>query len=294
MAITLLWLAIWLWLRKLWYRWRHPSPWRRIHTPVAARVARNARKSAWVRYEVIRLKAFSPQLGCRKLADCFNRLHARRGESVSPTWVWAFLRKHPLEVMRMRRVLKHRIPRPMPRNRVWAMDLTGKADLTGTQSMILGLIDHGTRAGLVLKPLADKSSLTILQELCTAFRRFGLPRRIRVDNEACFNSLFIRLCLGLLGIRLQAIDLHCPWQNGRIERFFGTLKKSLDQIAVADIRELSIKLVEFRAWYNHVRPHQHLNGRTPAECWEKRDKSCKPPEWFSIWEGRITGWYFPR
>jgi hypothetical protein len=51
----------------------------------------------------------------------------------------------------------------------------------------------------------------------------------------------------LLGIRLQTTDLHCPWQNGRIERFFSTLKAGLDRIVVAYRDELRIKRIEFRA-----------------------------------------------
>jgi transposase InsO family protein len=31
-----------------------------------------------------------------------------------------------------------------------------------------------------------------------------------------------------LDIRHQRSDVACPWQNGRIKRFFGTLKQSLD------------------------------------------------------------------
>ncbi|WP_153242690.1 integrase core domain-containing protein, partial [Frateuria defendens] len=92
------------------------------------------------------------------------------------------------------------------------------------------------------------------RELVIAFRRFGVPRAIRVDNEACFNSRLMKAALTLLGIRLQTIDLHCPWQNGRIERFFGTLKHHLDRIAIVDKDELRTKLIEFRAWYNHARP----------------------------------------
>ena len=38
------------------------------------------------------------------------------------------------------------------------------------------------------------------------------------------------LALRLMGIRHQRIDPHCPWQNGRIERFFGTLKPHLRQL----------------------------------------------------------------
>jgi transposase InsO family protein len=53
--------------------------------------------------------------------------------------------------------------------------------------------------------------------------------------------------LALLGVHLQTIDPHCPWRNGRIERFFGTLKQRLDRIAVADANDLTLKLIAFRA-----------------------------------------------
>ena len=103
----------------------------------------------------------------------------------------------------------------------------------------------------------------------------------------------MRGVLALLGVHLKTIELYCPWQNGRIERFFGTLKQKLDAIPVADGNELALKLRAFHAWYNHVRPHQHLLGHTPGEVWAGRDKSLGTPERFSAWEGRLTGWFFP-
>jgi len=114
-----------------------------------------------------------------------------------------------------------------------------------------------------------------------------------VDNEACFNSRLIKTALAIFGIRLQTTDLHCPWQNGRIERFFGTFKQMLDRIVIVDSDDLRIKLVEFRAWYNHARPHHHLHGRTPAEVWDGQPKSTKQPIFIRIWDGFITGWFFP-
>jgi hypothetical protein len=52
-------------------------------------------------------------------------------------------------------------------------------------------------------------------------------------------------------------------------------------------------LVEFRAWYNHARHHQHLHGRTPAEAWGIMAKATGKPCFVSVWEGRLTGWFFP-
>ena len=118
-------------------------------------------------------------------------------------------------------------------------------------------------------------------------------RRGCVDNEACFVSATMQIALGLLGIRLQRIQPRCPWQNGRVERFFGTLKQKLSRIAIVDSDDLRTKLAELRCRYNHARPHQHLYGRTLAEAWAGRTKATGTPTYFSGWNGRLVGWFFP-
>ncbi|WP_240349289.1 transposase [Halomonas binhaiensis] len=100
----------------------------------------------------------------------------------------------------------------------------------------------------------------------------------------------IKASLSLLDVRLQTIAPHCPWQNERIERFFGTLKQHLDTVIPVDGANLQHMMSEFRGWYNHARPHQHLDGFTPAERWEGREKPTNSPQWISIWNGRINGW----
>ena len=291
--MLLLLLSLMAWLRRGWRRNRDRAMPRAAIDVRRGRSVRSQPKPAWVAREVMRLKAWSPELGCRVVAEVFNRQFAQRRVSVGKTYVANLVRKRRAEILRLRREMKHRVPRSMPRNRTWALDLTGKADLSGRQHLILGLLDHGTRACLRLSALADKSSLTILRELIGAFRQFGVPRYLRTDNEACLVSRTLRVALALLGVRHQRIERHCPWQNGRIERFFGTLKRKLDRIAIADSDDLRGKLVAFRAWYNHVRPHQHLDGYTPAEAWAGHRKSTRRPRWFTGWDGRLSGWFFP-
>lgn len=69
-----------------------------------------------------------------------------------------------------------------------------------------------------------------------------------------------------------------PWQNGRVERFFGTLKAKLNLWGVDSGEQLDLALGDFRDWYNHVRPHQHLGGRTPAEAWLRIDPYATAPK----------------
>jgi len=232
--------------------------------------------------------------GCRRIADTFNRLHAARHRtSVSKTWVAVAVRKHRLEIEDRRRQWKRRIPTPMTANRVWGLDLTGKADVEGRVHSILGIVDHGSRLAVSLRALPDKASITVLS-LLDAIERFGRPRAVLTDNEAIFTSCLFRWTLAFLGIRHQRTEPHCPWQNGRVERFFGTLKGKLDRWQVQSLDQLALALGDFRAWYNHVRPHQHLGGRTPAEAWAGIDPYSQEPKavsYFSAWDGMLTGLY---
>ena len=268
-------------------------------TGVEARaIYRTRAKPEWVIHEVLRLKALMPHTGCRKIADIFNRkFEEARKMTVGKTYVSNTIRKHYHEILVLRRQIKNAKPKAVPRNLIWALDLTGKTTLDGQTRLVLGIVEHASRAALTLEAVYSKSSWTLVCKLAAAIRRYGKPRFVRTDNEAIFTSRLFRLALFLLGIRHQTTDLHCPWQNGRVERFFGTLKESLDQLAVMSFDALDSALGEFRFFYNHVRPHQNLDGATPAEAWAGVDPHTtgfKQEYWFEAWDGLLAGYYLQR
>jgi transposase InsO family protein len=117
----------------------------------------------------------------------------------------------------------------------------------------------------------------LLQELIQAVKQYGRPQFLRTDNEAVLVSRLFRVGLWLLGIRQQRIQPGCPWQNGRVERFIGTVKRELRQDVLTGDRDLKSKLTSIRTWYNHDRPHDHLQGRTPAEVWAGIDVFAAKP-----------------
>jgi putative transposase len=288
-------LAVWLHLAL----GREPRSRRRAaHSESPPAQGRRCRpKPPWVRDEVLRLKARMPKDGCRVVALVFNFLHGPR-ETVGKTYVANTLRRHAEEVLRLRRELKHRKPRSLPRNVAWGLDLTY---LPGRRPPILAILDHGTRACLLLEELRTKSAIALVRAVVAAARRYGLPRSIRTDNEANFCSLLFRGVLWLLGVRHQRTAPHCPWQNGRVEKYFATFKDRmlprLAELSTTDAESRSFQgdLDTFRLWYNHVRPHQHLDGRTPAEAWDgmKTTAERRPGRrrLFSDWEGLLTGYF---
>lgn len=298
--LTLLLAVISHLLRLARHLWRKRSfrPYRQAS--LACGAARHwRRKPEWARQDVIRLKALMRKGGtCRSIAAAFNRRFALTREmTVGRTWVSEVIRNHRYEIDIARREIKNAKPRPMPKQLVWGIDLTGKTDARGELHPVLGIIDHGTRGNLDLTALACKSSFTLLGHLFLAIGRFGKPATLRTDNEPVFTSGLFRLALFLLGMRHQRIDPHCPWQNGRIERFFGTLKEKLDRLAVDSLPGLNRALAEFRFFYNHVRRHQNLGGATPAEAWAGVDPYASKVNneyWFEAWDGLLRGYYLRR
>ncbi len=269
-----------------------PNVWRRkkLIRFSDTRVYRNRKKEDWVIKAVVRLAALMPNFGCRKIAETFNRIHVGK-ESVGKTFVSVTLKAHWYEVLRIRKRYKHRIPRPMKPNLIWGMDLTFVTDESGTTHPVLGIVDHGSRAALWLKRLENKSSATILRALADVIEVCGKPKAIRTDNEVCFCSRLIRLALRCLRIKHQKSDKGCPWMNGRIERLFLTFKQTLPRV-INNGKSLNHHISLFPFWYNHVRPHQHLAGRTPAEVWSGKPANRKGLAFYGR-QGKMQGFYLP-
>ena len=165
--------TLWRWLhatvRRFWQWVDGDHPWARIRVSLAsAATAASLRrypiqpKPPWVQQEIIRLKALMPQAGCRTLAHHFNRRwQSRRQMTVSETYVADTCRRHQYLIDVARRKLKHRVPRPMPRNLIWGCDLLTKTDTEGQPHLALAILDHASRACLRLQRLSDKSSWTL-------------------------------------------------------------------------------------------------------------------------------------
>jgi len=98
----------------------------------------------------------------------------------------------------------------------------------------------------------------------------------------------------LLGIKHQKSDIAAPWQNGRIERFFGTFKERIKNLVIHNSNTLPELLYDFQFWYNSVRPHSYLDGKTPDEVWNDVDvfrQGYKRAIWYEKWDGLLTGYY---
>ncbi|MDZ4282435.1 MAG: integrase core domain-containing protein [Hydrogenophaga sp.] len=281
--------------------WSHPArvlhPARRIEH---ARVGRRAkRKPAWVLRQLVLLQAHLPHAGCRLIALTFNRVFAHREVTVSKSYVHRVLRQNAHAVAEARKAIRQATPRPVALNHCWGLDMTGRCDERGQLHTVLGIVDHGSRLAVRIARLPRKCSWTLLGHLCLAIAQFGKPRCIRTDNEACFTGRVFTRGLRILGIGHQRSDLHCPWQNGRIERLFGTLKGVLKQLSLGNGFALDALLRDFSTWYNELRPHQSLGGMTPSDAWNGVDPfhAPQPPKevrFVEGWAGLMAGFRIRR
>jgi putative transposase len=255
-------------------------------------------KPDWVKSAVLQLAHDLPQAGCRTLANNFNLAYSPSGHSVSKTWIASLLKARAAALVMARCKSQRRscfTGSGEPIQRVWGVDLTGLPLKSGETVNVWGILDHGSRTVLQLEPLAKLNSLILLGKLLVAFGEFGIPKAIRSDNASVFRTALFRVTLRMLGVHQQFTQLHSPWQNGRIERLWRTLKETLgtkptrfrqgirvieEQMRFASLEAMQSVLSEFRDFYNHSRAHQALSGRTPAMVWhgqvaKRREKKAQ-------------------
>ena len=84
------------------------------------------------------------------------------------------------------------------------------------------------------------------------------------------------------------------WENGYIERFFGSFKSALRKITLTSATDLIQAADEFRFFYNRIRLPQNLGYRTPIMAWRGQNQFPKMQtlRWFSSWGGELCGWYW--
>lgn len=119
-----------------------------------------------------------------------------------------------------------------------------------------------------------------------AFREYGIPYAIRVDNGIPFAGKCVgglsRLMIWWiqLGIVPERIEKGCPEQNGRHERMHRTLKfEVLDQTA-GNMKEQQKRFDWFRYEYNNCRPHEALEQNPPVKYYARATRVYveNPPE----------------
>ena len=219
-----------------------------------------------------------PHWGPIKLRAWLERCDPKTHWPAAST-IGEILRRHGLAVPRKKRLKATPNSQPLRHaqgpNLVWCADFKGWFRCgDGSRCDPLTITDGYSRF-LLRCQAAKHPDLWYTKPLFDAtFREYGLPECIRTDNGAPFASVGLGGLSELnvwwikLGIRPERIEPGKPSQNGRHERMHRTLKQETAQPPRGTLREQQHAFDLFRQEYNFQRPHQALQGRTPAECYQ--------------------------
>ena len=230
------------------------------------------RTAAEVEAHVLRIRG--GVLGCwggRKLA---RRLVLEGGPELAPSTITGILRRSGLLNQQTAPP-----PRPFQRferaapNELWQMDFKGHFPFfNGARCHPLTVLDDHSRFSLVLQACADEREQTVRSVLTEAFRRYGLPAAMLMDNGSPWGAAgaqpFTAFSLWLirLGIKVSHGRPYHPQTQGKDERFHRTLKfEVLRHFNFTSLEHCQRQFDVFRDRYNLVRPHDALGLATPGD-----------------------------
>ena len=218
-----------------------------------------------------------PHWGPKKLIPWLARRHDRAWPA--PSTAGEILKRLDLVKDRRRRRHIDSPSRPTTQatqpNQLWTADFKGQFK---TQDAIycypLTVADSYSRYLLGCRALSSTKTLGTKSAFQRLFCQYGLPESIRTDNGTPFAAAtaigrLSRLSVWWirLGIRPELTQPSHPEQNGSHERMHRTLKAETTRPPSANRWAQQKKFESFRREYNHERPHEHLNQKSPAHLY---------------------------
>lgn len=233
------------------------------------------RTAAAVEAQVVALRQAHPVWGPRKLR---RLLPSEVAPAVST--VGAILKRQGLiEAAAAQHRAMVRFEHAQP-NDLWQMDFKGHFAIDSGRCHSLTVLDDHSRFSLVLAACADQSTATVQRHLTEAFRRYGLPWRMTMDNGSPWGN-DARHPFTPLTVWLMRLDIgvshsrpYHPQTQGKDERFHRTLKAEV--LAGRHFTDLAHVQQHYDAWrhvYNAVRPHQGLQLQVPQQRYRPSARS---------------------
>lgn len=167
-------------------------------------------------------------------------------------------------------------------NDLWTIDFKGSFKTgDGARVQPLTIRDAHSRFILSVQPVPATSEALVKRVLVRLFRQFGLPRAIRTDRGSpfCGSGPYGLTALSLwwtrLGITVQFTRRRRGIDNNAHEQMHRILKAEVASPSASTYGAQLRRLQRWRQHYNHARPHDGLQGQTPADLY--RAASRQPP-----------------
>lgn len=229
---------------------------------------------------VVKLREKHPRWGGRKLRQ--RLLDLNRRDVPSASTITSILGRHGLlsELDGAgERLTVQRFERESP-NELWQMDFKGHfAMVGGGRCHPLTVLDDHSRYSIGIRACENEQACTVMNELVTMFRQYGLPVQMLMDNGSPWGDsggqpwTIVTSWLVRLGIRVSHIRPHHPQTQGKDERFHRTLKAEV--LRDRSHLDLSACQRDFDPWrdiYNRERPHESLGMKVPASRYRMSER----------------------
>lgn len=170
-------------------------------------------------------------------------------------------------------------------NDVWTIDLKGPfRTADGRRINPLTVRDLASRCPLAVRHVARATEEPVGAVVRALFRRFGLPKAMRMDNGGPFGGGgprgWTKLAAGWvkLGIRIEYGRPRCPQDNAEHEQMHRVLKERTTQPVAPNARAQQQRFDRWRKRYAEGRPHESLGQRTPASVYRPSERRLPESE----------------
>lgn len=155
-------------------------------------------------------------------------------------------------------------------NDLWQMDFKGPIPTHRREGFALTVLDDHSRYSLGIEICPSQQFEPTYQALRKVFRRYGLPRRMTMDNGNPWGNShgrWTKMSTWLIdqGIGVSFSRPYHPQTQGKDERFHRTLKAELlSRVNFRDQDHCQQACEQWRHTYNHERPHEALAMAVPV------------------------------
>ena len=148
---------------------------------------------------------------------------------------------------------------------LWSVDLFRCESIVLRSDWVLVVMDQFTRrlvgVGVHRGPV---NGADLCRMFNAAIHGRGAPRHLSTDHDPLFEAHRWTANLRILEIDEIKTVPHVPRSHPFVERLIGTTRREfLDHVLFWNARDLERKLGDFQGYYNEVRSHASLKGRTP-------------------------------
>lgn len=190
-----------------------------------------------------------------------------------------------------------RFEHPAP-NDLSQIDFKGHFQVGNRRCYLLTMLDDHSRYAQIVTPCPDEKTETVRAHLVEAFRKYGLPRAINMDNGNPWGNPtgdpYTKLTIWLirLGIIVSHSRPYHPQTNGKDERLHRTLDHELlNHVFFGSFEELLAALKIWIQTYNFERPHESLALEVPATRYRPSPRSYPeqlPPLEYGLHDRVVT------